>query len=63
MMKLLTKIVSNVSLKKLAILAKRLVLDDWLGTERVSVDWYIKALKIQTKVYIIDGRQVKMKSF
>ena len=58
MMKLLTKIDSNVSLKKLTILAKRL-----MGTERVSVDWYIIALKIQTKVYIIDGRQLKMKSF
>ena len=62
MMVLLTKIVSNASWKTLTILAKRLIVNAWLSQQRVSVGWYITALKIQTKV-CIDGRQVKMKSF
>ena len=59
---LLTKIVSKVSLKTLTILAKRLILDAWLGAGRTSADWYITALKIQTKI-CINGKQVKMESF
>ena len=35
MMVILTKIVTNVSLKMLNILAKRLILDTWLGPGRV----------------------------
>ena len=62
MMVLLTKIVSNVNLKALTILTKRLILDVWLGPGRASVDGYITALKIQTKI-CIDGRQVKIESF
>ena len=38
MMVLLTKIVSNIGLKTLIILAKRLVLDTWLGSGRASAD-------------------------
>ena len=38
MMVLLTKIVSKVNLKTLTILAKRLILDVWLGPGRASVD-------------------------
>ena len=52
---LLTKLVSKVSLKILTVPPKRLILDARLGPERASADWYITALKIQTKVWI-DGR-------
>ena len=37
-------------LKALATLAKRLILDDWLGLERASANWKITILKIQTKI-------------
>ena len=56
------KIVSKVNLITLTILTKRLILDAWLGSGRNSADWYIKVLKIQTKM-CKDGRQVKMESF
>ena len=46
MMVLLTKIVSDVTLKTLTILAKRLILDAWLGPGRASVDGYITVYKI-----------------
>ena len=58
-MVLLTKIASNVCLKTLTSLAKRSILDALLGPGRASADWYITALKIQTKIFI-DGKQVKM---
>ena len=38
MIVLLAKIVSNVNLKALTILAKRLILDPWLGQVPTSVD-------------------------
>ena len=38
MIVLLAKIVSNVSLKALTILAKRLILDVWLGLVHTSAD-------------------------
>ena len=49
MMVLVIKIVSNISLKTFAILAKRLILDAWLHPERASADWYIKSIKIHKK--------------
>ena len=42
--------VSNVNLKTLTILTKRLILGAWLGPGRASADWYITGLKIQTKI-------------
>ena len=38
MMALLTKILSNISLKTLTVLTKRLILDAWLGQGRTSPD-------------------------
>ena len=61
-MVLSTKIVSNLSLKTLTVLAKRLILDAWLGPGQASANRYITALKIQMNI-CIDGRQVKMESF
>ena len=61
MMVLATKIVSNVNWKTLTILAKELILDARLDPGCASVEWYQKALKIQTKT-CKDGRQVKMES-
>ena len=52
MMVILTKIVNDVILKALNILARRLILDAWLSPGRVSADWYITLLKIQTKIWI-----------
>ena len=52
MMVILTKIVNDVNLKPLTILARRLILDAWLSPGRVSADWYITVLKIQTKIWI-----------
>ena len=60
-MVMLVKIVSNVNLKTLTILAKRFILDAWLGPGCASVDWYITVLKIQTETCIDEG-QVKMGS-
>ena len=48
-MVLLTKIVNNINLKTLFILAKRLIWITWLSTRRVSADGYITVLKIQMK--------------
>ena len=62
MMVLLVKIVVDVNLNRLIILAKRLILDAWLGPGRASADWYIAVLKIQLKI-CIDEEQVKMVSF
>ena len=62
MMVLLKKIADNVNLKASTILAKRLILNVWLGPGCASTDWYITVLKIQTKI-CKDGRQVKMESF
>ena len=62
MIVLLAKITSNVNLKALIIIVKRLILDAWLGPVPTSADWYIIVLKIQTKV-CKDERQVKMESF
>ena len=62
MMVLLTKKVSNVSLKTSATLAKRLILGTWLGPGCASADGYITVLKIQTKI-CKDGRKVKMEPF
>ena len=61
-MVLLAKIFSNVNLKTSTVLAKRLILDAWLGPGRASADWYITALKIQTKICKV-RRQVKVESF
>ena len=47
MMVLLEKIVRNVNLKTLTSLAKRLILDAWVGQVYASVDWYIAVLKMQ----------------
>ena len=58
MMTLLTKIVSIVNLKTPTILAKRLILGVWLVPRCASADWYIRVLKIQTKI-CKDGRQVE----
>ena len=46
MMVLLKKIVSNVSLKTSTILAKRLILNAWLGLGCASADWYVTVLKM-----------------
>ena len=46
-------------LTAISILAKRLILDGFLGPACASTDWYITVLKIQTKI-CKDGRQVKM---
>ena len=51
--------VSNVHLKTLTILAKRLNLIAWLDPGRVSADGYITVLKFQTEIWK-DVRQVKM---
>ena len=51
MMVLLTKIVRKFNLKTLTILAKRLILEAWLGPGRVSAYWYFAVLKIQTNMY------------
>ena len=44
------------------ILAKRLILDAWVGPGCAFTDWYITVLKIHTKIYK-NGRQVKIKTF
>ena len=44
------KIVNNINLKALTILAKRLILVAYLGPQRVSVDGYITVLKIQIEI-------------
>ena len=62
MMVLLTKIVSSADLKTSTLLAKRLILDAWLGPGPASVDEYIAVLNTETKI-CKDGRQVKMESF
>ena len=59
---LLTKIGSNVNLKTLTILAKRLILDASLGPGRYSSDLYIMVLKIQTKI-CIQTNTIKNESF
>ena len=61
-MVLLTKIVSNLNLNTLTILAKRLILDAWLVSGLASVDGCITDLKIQTEI-CKDGTRVKMESF
>ena len=61
MMVLLTKIVGNVNLIKLTILAKRLILDAWPGPGCSCADGYITVLKIRMKI-CKDGRQVKKES-
>ena len=58
----MSKNISNVNLKQLTILAKRLILNTWLSPGRASADAYSAVLKIQTKI-CIDGRQVEIKSF
>ena len=60
MMILLVKIVGNINLKTLTILAKKLVAR--LGPERVSADGYITVLQIQMKIRK-DERRVKIGSF
>ena len=45
-----------------ATLAKRLILDAWLGPGCASADGYITVLKIQTKI-CKNGRKVKMEPF
>ena len=62
MMVLWTKIVSNINLKTLTILAKRLILLDLLGPERVSAEGYITLLKMQMKI-CKDRRRVTTGSF
>ena len=62
MMVLLTKTFSNISLKTLTILAKKLILVAWLGPGHVSADGYIEVLKIQIRI-CKDGGAVKMESF
>ena len=51
----------NINLKMLTILTKRLILDAYLGSVHVSVDWCITVLKIKMNI-CIDERQVKMES-
>ena len=46
------KTVSNINLNSLTILARKLISDAWLGPGRISLDWYITFLKIQTKICI-----------
>ena len=41
---------SKVDLKLLTILAKKSILDAWLGPERASAGGYNTVLKIQTKI-------------
>ena len=62
MMVLLTKIVSNINLKTLTILAKRLILVAWLGPGCAFTDGYIIFLNIQMEI-CKDGRRVKIGSF
>ena len=51
MMVLLTKIINNVHLKTLTIIAERLILVvAWLGQGGVSADAYITVLKIQMQM-------------
>ena len=57
-MVLLAKIVSNINLITLTILAKSLILDAWLGLGCAPADEYITVLKFQMKI-CRDGRQVK----
>ena len=47
LMVILVKIVNNINLKMLTILAKRLILITWLGLGRIYADRYITVLKIQ----------------
>ena len=61
-MVLLAKRVSKVNLKTLTILAKRLILDAWLGPGQAFANGYITVLKVQTEI-CKDGRWVKMESF
>ena len=61
-MVLLIKIASNVNLKISTILAKRLILDAWLGPGCAPADWCITVLKVQTRI-CKDERQVKMEPF
>ena len=49
MMVLLTNIVSNINLKTLTILTKRLILVACLGTGRASVDGTLQFLKFKWK--------------
>ena len=62
MIVLYTKIVSNISLKILTILAKRLILVAWLDPGHVSADGYITVLKIEMEISK-NGGQVKVVSF
>ena len=62
MMVLLTKIVSSVNLKTLAILPKSLNLIVWLDPGHVSADGYITILKNQMEI-CKDGRWIKIGSF
>ena len=59
---LLAKTVSNINLKTLTILAKRLILVTWLGPGNDSADGYNTVLKIQMDIRK-DGRQVAIGSF
>ena len=54
MMVLLVKIANNVNLKTSTILAKRLILDAWLGPGCALADWYITVLKNQSKIRKIE---------
>ena len=51
MIVLLAKIVSNVNLKALTILAKRLILDAWVGQVPTSADWFIRVLKVKMESF------------
>ena len=59
---LLAKTVSNINLKTLTILAKRLILVTWLGPGNDSAGGYNTVLKIQMEIRK-DGRQVAIGSF
>ena len=59
---LLAKTVSNINLKTLTILTKRLILVAWLGPGHDSADGYNTVLKIQMEIRK-DGRQVTIGSF
>ena len=57
-----TNIVSNISLKILTILGKRLISVAWLDPGHVSADGYITVLKIEKEISK-NGGQVKIVSF
>ena len=62
MMVILAKLVSNVNLRILTILAKRLILIAWMGPGLASAGGHLTVLEIQSEM-CKDGRRVKRGSF